>query len=406
MDTLFWIGLLLTLGYAVGILSNMLKLPKVTAYIVLGMLLSPSFTHLLPESFLEQSSSIVSLSLAVIAFMIGGSLKMSAIKKLEKSIFSVMFSASEVTLVVTTVGLFFLLPFFNLGELVAPAWEYELLIALFFGAIGAATAPAAILAVIHQYRARGVLTSTLLGVVAIDDAIAIINFSLVMAVASILLGDEGNWLGTMLSPLVMIVLSAIAGGVTGWLFARYSENVNRDGSLIVLTFGLLLMLYGAAEYFALDSLLVCMAFGALFINTTSKAEHIFRMIQEHFEELIFVLFFLLSGASAEFAVLGVVWPIALAYVVLRLGGKIAGSWVGATLADSDPVVKRYIGLAQMPQAGVAIGLALLLYHTPGYETIGELVLNGVIAATVINEIIGPIVLKKLLFKAGEAQEER
>ena len=406
METLFWIGLLLTIGYAAGIVSNVFRLPKVTAYIVLGMLLSPSVTHLLPRSFLDESSSIVSLALAVIAFMIGGSLKLSAIKKLEKSIFSVMLSASETTFAVTAAGLFFLLPFLNLAELGAPTWQHELLIALFFGAIGAATAPAAILAVIHQYRARGVLTSTLLGVVAIDDAVAIINFSLVMAVASILLGEENSWLGTMMSPVIMIVLSLIAGGVSGWLLAKYSEKVHSHGSLIVLAFGLLLMLYGAAEYFALDSLLVCMAFGAVFINATPKAELIFRQIQEHFEELIFVLFFILSGASAELAVLGIVWPIALAYVVLRLGGKVAGSWLGANIAGSEPVVKRYIGFAQMPQAGVAIGLALLLHQTPGYETMGELVLNGVIAATVINEIIGPIVLKKLLFKAGEAQEHR
>jgi len=405
IDNLFWIGLLLIAGYYAGIASNRFRLPKITGYILVGIVLSPSVTHILPESFLCETETIVHFALSMIAFMIGGSLKYEKIKKLEKTISSVMFSESETAFALVTLGLFFCLPFMALDCLVSESWREYLLIALFLGAISAATAPAAVLAVMHEYRAKGLLTTTLLGVVATDDAMALINFSLVLSVASLIQGGDGNnHFFTLLEPLFTIFFSLVLGIASGWLQARHINTITKEGSLIISTIGVLLIIYASAEQFALDGLLVCMAYGVVLINKTEKSDEVFQVIQEHFEEIIFVLFFILSGASVELEILAGVWPIALMYVLLRITGKMLGSWFGARISNAEPMIKKYVGMALMPQAGVAIGLALMLYHNPDFSEIGLLVLNTVVAATAINEIVGPFLLKTALFKAGEAKE--
>ncbi len=405
MENLFWIGLLLIVGYAAGIASEHFKLPKISGYILIGIILSPSVTNILPKSFLSGSETIIHFALATIAFMIGGSLKYNTIKKLEKTILSVMFSASETTFFLVAAGLFLFLPYMALDSLLLESSKEHLFIALFLGAIGAATAPAAVLAVIHQYRSKGPLTTTLLGVVATDDAIALINFSLVLSIASIIQGsNESSFLVTLLEPLFIILLSLGLGIAAGWLQSRHINTLTKESSLMISTFGVLLLIYTSAQYFEHDGLLVSIAYGATIANTTEKSDEIFQVIQEHFEEIIFVLFFILSGASVELDVLAEIWPIALLYVLLRMMGKIGGSWFGARISNADPAIKKYAGIAQMPQAGVAIGLALMLYHNPDFSTIGPLVLNTIIAATAINEIIGPFLLKIALFKAGEAKE--
>jgi Kef-type K+ transport system membrane component KefB len=406
MDNLFWIGLLLILGYMAGIISNRFRLPKVSGYILVGILLSPSFSHILPQSFLSSTEGIVHFSLAVIAFLIGGSLKYQHVKKLKTTILSVMFSASEMTFVVVSVGLFFILPSLSLPALAFESYQEYLFTALFLGAIGAATAPAEVLAVIHQYKAKGPLTTTLLGVVATDDAAALINFSLVLSLASLMQGNSDTTLGWSLLELFwMIFLSVLLGLVAGWLQSHHIKGLNQESSLMISTFGSLLIIYTLAHYFGLDGLLTCMAYGVSITNLSTKSDAIFKVIQMHFEEIIFVLFFIISGASIELEVLAVVWPIALLYVVLRMIGKIGGSWFGATLSKADPIIKKYAGIGQMPQTGVAIGLALILYHNPDFTGIGSVVLNTIIAATAINAVIGPYLLKKVLYKANEAREK-
>ena len=215
MDTLFWIGFLLISGYIAGRVSERFHLPKVTGYMVIGMVLSPSVSNLLPVTFIEETGGITHLALAVIAFMIGGSLRFETIQKLEKGIFSIMLSASEMTFLVVTVGLIFLLPYGFTERILSSGGNVVFQTALFLGA----TAPAAVLAVIHQYRAKGPMTTTLLGVVATDDAIALINFSLALAAVSLLDGDGKDTLYSVLQePLVSIGMSIFIGMAVGQKF--------------------------------------------------------------------------------------------------------------------------------------------------------------------------------------------
>ncbi len=401
MQMLFWIGLLFVVGYAAGVLSERFRLPKVTGYLMTGLLLSPSVSGILPASFMAGSREIVHLSLAVIAFMIGGSLKLEKIRKLEKSILAIMLGEAELAFVSVVIGMALLLPF-----LLSEANAEALTIALFLGAISAATAPAAVLAVIHQFRARGPLTLTILGVVATDDAVALINFSIVLGAASVMTGaTEGPLFAALSAPFVSIGMSLLFGIAAGRLQGVHLRYVGSESALVISSAGVLLLLYGAMEHFGYDGLLAAMAFGMTLVNTSARSDALFMTIRHHFEEMIFVLFFLISGATMELEVMAAVWPAALLYVVLRLLGKIAGSRIGARLSGAPESVRRHIGPALMPQAGVAIGLALILHHHAEFGGIGTIVLNTVIAATVVNELVGPLLLKRMLVKAGEVKDE-
>ncbi|MEJ2468841.1 MAG: cation:proton antiporter [Campylobacterales bacterium] len=202
MHLLFWIGFLFLVGYVSGVLSERFRLPKVTGYLLVGLLLSPSVSGLLPPVFMEKSEAIVHFALAVVAFMIGGSLKLEKVRKLEKSIVAIMLAEAELAFFFVAAGMMALLPFVYAVSPYTQGAEHSLMVPLFLGAISAATAPAAVLAVIHQYRARGPLTLTLLGVVATDDAAALINFSVVLGVGSLLMGlSEGPLYLALLDPL-------------------------------------------------------------------------------------------------------------------------------------------------------------------------------------------------------------
>lgn len=405
MQILFWIGLLFVVGYAAGLLSERFRLPKVTGYLLIGLLLSPSVSGLLPSAFMEGSRGIVHFSLAVIAFMIGGSLKLEKVRKLEKSIVAIMLGESELAFVIVAAGLAMALPYLQPESVTAFEADPVLVTALFLGAISAATAPAAVLAVIHQFRARGPLTLTLLGVVATDDAVALINFSLVLGVASTLSGlSDETLLFSLLDPFISIGASLAFGIAAGWLQGRHLRYVGTESGLVISSAGVLFLLYGGMEHFGWDGLLAAMSYGMTLVNTSPRSDVLFMTIRHHFEEMIFVLFFLISGATMELGVMADVWPLALLYVGLRLLGKIVGSRMGARVSGAPETVRRHIGPALMPQAGVAIGLALILYHHAEFGVIGVVVLNTIIAATVINELLGPLLLKRMLVKAEEVQE--
>ena len=403
MQTLFWIGLLFGVGYAAGLLSERFRLPKVTGYLLTGLLLSPSVSGILPVSFMEGSREIVHFALAVIAFMIGGSLKLDKIRKLEKSIIAIMLGESELAFLTVWAGMLFGLTFLlpGMGE------DVVMITALFLGAISAATAPAAVLAVIHQFRARGPLTLTILGVVATDDAVALINFSIVLGIASTLMGlTDAPLFVSLISPFVGIAVSLACGIAAGWIQGLHLRYVASESALVISSAAVLLLLYGSMDTFGFDGLLAAMAYGMTLVNTSARSDALFLTIRHHFEEMIFVLFFLISGATMELEVMAQVWPVALLYVGFRLMGKIAGSRVGARLSGAPEAVRMHIGPALMPQAGVALGLALILYHHPEFGAIGTTVLNTVIAATVVNELVGPLLLKRMLVRAGEVEEKR
>jgi Kef-type K+ transport system membrane component KefB len=273
-----------------------------------------------------------------------------------------------------------------------------LLTALAFGVIASSTAPAGTIAVLHQYRARGPLTTTLLGVVALDDALGIILFALVLAASA-----SGSLVGNLGSAVLSIVGALALGLAAGKGLALTAPHARRAVLRLPIALGAILLVVGIAEVLGLSSLLAAMALGFFARHfSRASADRIFGPI-EFLEEAVFVVFFTVAGAHFEPAVFLNANYIALmaAYFVARIAGKILGAWLGARLAGAPDPVVRWLGLGLVPQAGVAIGLALLLSHTPAFAAGSRTILNVILGTTVLYEILGPLTTRLALQRAGE-----
>jgi len=272
--------------------------------------------------------------------------------------------------------------------------------ALVIGAIGVATAPAATLLVIRQYNAKGPVVDTLLPVVAIDDAIGIIVFGLCMALAKIIHLPEENTslLMSIINPIWEIVLSVLMGGVLGTVLSFIAGKIRNEEELLGITIGIVLAGVALASIFNVSSLLLCMTTGAVLTNLVTSSPKIFNLI-DRCTPPIYVLFFTLSGADLDLGVLRIVGLIGIGYIISRSIGKIVGAYIGARITKSPPVVQKYLGITLLPQAGVAIGLSLVAQKI--LPEFGTSIRTIVLFSTLIYELLGPVLTKIALIKAGE-----
>jgi Kef-type K+ transport system membrane component KefB len=399
ITTVTGLGILLLGGYLAGQAARSCKFPRVTGYIVAGMLLSPSLTGILGGSqTLERYAIVADLTLAVIAFAIGGSLKFAKLKQLGKGILVINFSEALAAFI-ATFGL--LLVFGPLLTKAASPQDF-FYVALLVGALSAATAPAAVLAIVHECRASGPLTTTLLGVVALDDAMAIVLF----AFASSLAAASGIplSLGRMLAePGVMILLSLAWGSLCGYLLTSLTLVLKSQRSLLVVVLGGLLLCSGLAVQWSLSPLLSTMVVGVWAANRGRDGEGQFQAL-ETVEEPLFALFFTLAGAHFDWQVFTLAGPLALLIVLARFGGKLTGAYFGARMAGASSLVRRYLGCGLLPQAGVTVGL-VLMGRTRFDPQIYQLMLNAVLGSVIINELLAPPLVRYALLRSGEGLEE-
>lgn len=406
ISILFWVGLLLILGHFGGVMARKLNLPIISSYIFIGILLSPSVTNVLPHNFLASSSVIVKFSLSMIAFMIGGNLRWEKIKRLGSTIAWITVTEGQCAFIVVAGGLFCILPYFLENRLMIPDRQFYLSIALFLGALSSATAPAATLAIMHEYKSKGPLTSTVLGVVAMDDSLAMINYALVLSIVTVLFNVGGTPVSSVLAfPLKEIFLSVPLGVFFGFIMQYLLKGIHKNSAIMTLVFGIVLCSFSLAEYLGLDGLLTAMATGITFTNVYPHFDRVYGNIENNYEELIFILFFIISGAHIDMTILLGTWHITFFYILLRIVGKMSGAYLGAVMSHAPDAIKKYAGFALVPQAGVALGLALILHHKPDFKELGYIVLNIIIASTAIHELIGPFFTRYAIFRAGEAKRE-
>ena len=273
---------------------------------------------------------------------------------------------------------------------------------LVLGAIAAATAPAATLMVVRQYEAKGPVTDTLLPVVAIDDAVALMCFGLSVAIAkSINSIGEGLMLATLIVPVIEILgallLGASLGVILKFLTAWYSGKGNRLTIAVAMVF----LCIGVSVKLGLSALLACMAMSAVFSNISELSEEVFKQV-DRITPPIYLLFFFISGAELDITILPTVGTIGAIYVIFRVVGKVMGSAFGAQVSKAEPAVKKYLGFTLIPQAGVAIGLAgMTTSIVPSY---GYKIQTIILCGTIIYELVGPLVTKIALVKAGEIEK--
>ena len=367
-------------------LAKMVKLPAVTGYLVGGLLLGPFVLNFVTIESVDTLAIFSDIALAFIAFNIGSEFKLSYFKKV--GIAPIVIACFESLFAVLFVLIVLLLT------------NHELRFSLMLSAIAAATAPAATIMVIKQYRANGPVTKTLLSVVAIDDATALILFGFALAITNSLSNGSGNLLMMLLSPIIEVVVSLVIGTIMG-LILSYAIRFYRDDLRVPLIIATLLLTLGISAIFDASSLLVCMVLGAIFCNLSNEADKTMNII-DGITPSLFMMFFVLSGAELNVSILPSIGLVGIIYVVFRVVGKYVGAYVGAKLSKASENVCRYIGPCLIPQAGVAIGLSLVAQGM--VPEFGSTIRAVILCGTLIYELIGPFVTKKTLIMAKEIKE--
>lgn len=386
-NVLCYLAIMIFSGMAFGRLVKLIKLPNVTGYLLAGLILGPSVLKIIPKDTIDGIAVISEVALGFIAFSIGNEFKMSYFKKVGASpIVIAVFEALFAVICVCTVLVLF-------GN--------DLPFSLVLSSIAAATAPAATIMVIRQYKAKGPVTETLLSVVALDDAAALMLFGISVAVAGMLNSTSNiSVLSMILSPILEIVGALVIGAVLGMLLTYFIRFFKKDGNRLSLAVGFVFIGIGIADMTGVSSLLLCMALGATFVNFSKQALPVMKVV-DAVTPPIFMLFFVASGAALDLSVLPMIGIVGVIYVILRVVGKVLGTYLGATICKCDKKIKKYLGYALLPQAGVAIGLSLAA--TTVVPSYGQTIRAVVLCATFIYELIGPGITKIALKKAGEIE---
>ncbi|MBC5628885.1 cation:proton antiporter [Clostridium sp. NSJ-6] len=387
MSWFYYLAVILIFGLLMGKVVSYLKLPRVTGYLIAGVLIGPFVLKLVPHEAIESLTIISEAALGFIAYNIGSSLNYNKLKNIGKGVIIIaLFEALMATFIVTLAMKF----------IFAQTWEFSLAI----GAIASATAPAATIMVLKQYRAKGPLVDTLIPVVAIDDAIAVIAFGISIAVAQIISnGSDGVSIMAFLEPFIEIFFSVVLGCAVGFALTYLNKLSKQKENAMNLVIAAIFLVIGLADLLNLSNLLACMALGATVSNLVLSKSKLLSAI-DNITSPIFIMFFTISGLELDLSVLLTVGVIGIGYVVFRVIGKVLGAYIGAQIANSEPVVKKYLGLTLVPQAGVAIGLTMIVQDA--LPSCGESIRAIILAGTVIYELIGPLCTKIAIFKAGEA----
>ena len=402
---LIYIGLLLLLSYSGGRVANYLKAPRVTGYLVIGMLLSPSILGLFHEKLVKEELTLITdIALAIIAFSIGGSLDLAKLRRLGRHILWVTFTQAFSAFLVGTIALaLFFYVIHGLRAIPPSFWTLYFPMAFVIGAICAATAPAAILALVHEYRSKGPFTSILLGVIALDDALTILLYAFAITIAQSLMNHEAiTWENFLLSPSFSILISLSIGGVLGVSLRKLIHFVTRREAMIGVMLGSIFLASGLAISFEASPLLANMMLGFVVTNFVGHHEDLFAVV-ESIEEPIFGMFFTLAGAHLDLRVMQTAGWLALLITLGRFAGKLLGSRFGARVSQAPEAVKKYLGLALLPTAGVTVGLVLEAKEIFSSTHLSELMVNAVLGSVIINELVTPFFVRFALTKAGEAK---
>ena len=412
MTNLLCLSFAMIAGLALSRLAKLLKLPAVTSYLVAGILIGPFCLGLLGVpglgfTTLENVKSFKVFSevaLGFIAFTIGNEFRLEQLKKIGKQatvIGIVQGVAAAILVDIALILLHFAMPD-----------KLTVSMAITLGAIATATAPAATLMVVKQYKAKGPLTEILLPVVALDDAVGLMVFAVSFGIARAISSGTFDIVSVIVNPIIEIVLSLLLGFVMGVIFS-FAEKIFHSNSkrlALSITFVMLTVALSMLEFeigpvkVGFSSLLVCMMLGTVFCNLCDFSADMMERVDKWTAPL-FILFFVLSGAELElnvFADIAIV-IIGIVYMIARSAGKYAGSYVSAMAMKCSDNICKYLGITLLPQAGVAIGMSLQASTTPGFEVEGALIRNIALFAVLIYELVGPTLTKIALTKAGDIE---
>ncbi|HEX03773.1 MAG TPA: hypothetical protein ENH10_01260, partial [Bacteroidetes bacterium] len=364
-----------------------LKIPRVTGYLLMGLLIGPHLTGLIPEHVVKNLDVINDIALGLILFAIGNEFEWSLLKRI--GIWNLIrLAAFESTGVMVLVSGGFLL----LG--------YDLVLSLLIGSIAVATAPAATLLVVREYHSKGPLTDRLLALVAINNLLAMGLFRVIYSFVH--LGNGADPASAMIQPIYEVVVSVVLGIALGKLLGLWEKHLDELPELLLVIIGIVLVGTGIARMLHLPPMLVAMAAGA----TVANSSYVHRLIyvqQRQLEQPIYIAFFVLAGLSLHLETLLKMGIAGIVYLVARLLGKIGGIWVAGKYSGQPKEVSNFLGITLLCQAGVAIGLSYEVLAD--YPEIGQMITTIVLATVILNETIGPYLIKLGLTLAKEIQSE-
>lgn len=395
------IAVLLAAGLLFAKVAQLIKLPSVTGFILAGLVLGPSGLGLITsESVGHKLDHFTQIALMLIAFGIGEHIELRRLGAIARDVTWISIVQALGTFVMVT-----------LGTLLA-AWLLAgpggrgldpVVLALLLGAVAVATAPAAILHLVREMGARGPLTSTLMAVVAVDDGLAIMIFGLAVSVAHQIVGPGAGTPVQAVVACVSEIFSSLAIGVlTGLLIDYLLNKFHKREEMLTGGLALLLLCGETTRLLHLSPLLAGMAAGFIIINRAERDVRLFRAINA-FEPPIYVLFFTLAGVHLDLAALKLAGWLGLVYFVTRIIGKYTGAWLGAVLSGAPARVRNYLGLALIPQAGVAIGLVFMISSDPQLDAWSAVITPVVLAGVVFSELFGPLLARYTLERAGEGE---
>jgi len=382
-EFLLAIGGILLLGLASDFLGRRTFLPRVSLMLVFGILVGDEVLGFIPETVSSRFEIIANMALLMIGFLLGGRLTLKSLGQCGRQVGWISVAATLGTTMVVTLAL----------VVVGAPLE----IAVLLGCIAAATAPAATVDTVLESGSQSRFSRLLLAIVAIDDAWALVLFSLGLALVSVMNGVQESY-APVLHAGYEIFGAVLLGGVIGLPAAYLTGRLKPGQPMLTEALGLVFVCGGAAMWLEVSFLIAAMVMGAVIANLARHHEYPFHEI-ENIEWPFMVLFFLLAGASLQIGMLAELSLIGGVYLLARTGGKLLGAWVGARACDASREVRRWMGLAMMPQAGVAIGMALLSANKfPEYR---QTILSIVISATVFFEVVGPVLTRISLRRTEE-----
>lgn len=384
------LSIMLMSGFLMTRLTKKLRLPNVTAYILVGIIIGPNLLDLIPERIIDNTAFLADIALAFIAFSTGEFFKLSKLRKNFSSTLVVTLFES-----ITASILVFILCFV--------IFKLNLPFSLILASLASATASASTLMTIRQTKSKGEFVDTLLLVVALDDIVALISYSVAISISSSLLFGGGMQISSVITPLLLNLLMVALGGIFGWIMSFIINNKRSTDNRLIIAIALILGFCGISAALSISPLLGCMAMACSYINI-SDDDKLFKQLN-YFSPPILLLFFVRSGISFDLNILFdnsleignvTIGTIAVSYFLVRIIGKYIGSFIGCLLTNKQKQVRNYLGLALIPQAGVAIGLAATgarVLSYPYNQTLQTIIL----ASSILYELVGPACSKLSLY---------
>jgi Kef-type K+ transport system membrane component KefB len=386
-------GIAIGLGFLIGKGTHFLKITGVVGYIITGIIIGPDVLGIIQLTPVE-IETMTNLALGFVAFIIGGELTISLLRKMGKSIIAIIIGESIGAFTVVFLGVYLL--------------TNNLPLAILFAAMAPASAPAGTVAVIHEYKAKGKLTNAILAVVGFDDGLAVLIYAFSIAIVGILVSSGTFSVSNLvMTPLMEIGGALLIGAGIGAIFAVVLKRLIEREEFIAVTLTAILVTAGLSLLLEVSLILSCMAMGMMVINVYPKEN---RPVFDHIKSIslpIYILFFIIAGINLHLGLMLTIGAVGIVYIICRSAGLIGGSYLAALASKADPVIRDNIGLGILSQAGVAIGLALLAsqkLESLGMPEVGTIIVTTIAATTVVFEVIGPLSARIAITRSGEARK--